>query len=913
MPSEPHPAPGAGIPPFALPEEPLERLARFDPDLAALVSRHLARGQRALLPAGLDRLVDEIMWAATVSLALARTLAAGGAELLVHADTERIGVYWPEVRRAAAHGPELGQIMAAALAPVLCFGSPPGTARFLSAVAVLRAKGTYTLKRPLQALEQLLRDQDREAARTFVDLIRDAFDQPLTYNQSLHLTHSLPKAALNLKPPRRAFQLDQIRRIAMQDVVLVDDFIDGLAAGLEILDAKALACFVDEALACCQRQYQFGRRMLALRTESARHRFRSLQQAVSLAEVRPALGRYLAARLGRHLAVRPLSELGAARRISTAKEPAVCSDGSSLYLPAEMDAGAGRAANVDLYKLLVRLEAGYYEYGTLDFDLERMTGAPAAIHDEPDDLCDLERLFGRFGIPQLAEDLFTIAEHGRLMRTWRRDAPGLWRLLKSRLAQPAPASEASRSSILCRLYRGVVLGRIQARASLNGPPLEHLFSAFERQMAADPSVEGAAGWTMTAYAALVSNGDRLWDAEPLHPPYGWRVPAALFGQAQRTILRRAAALKRGLASHGAQIYRSALIRELIRSQGRLESDQVASLLRQTVNRRPGTPTMVLDPQTLRRLLETATLTSPDAVCDGTPAAWYPEWDQAAGGYLADHVRVVDRPVAPGDPAFYPSVLTDRPGLVVRLRRTFEWLRPQGIGILRQWIEGDEFDYRALIDYAVDRQAGVTPSERLYIKRVKRLRDVAVLLLVDLSRSTGNLVAGSRQRVVDVEKEAIVLFCEALGVVGDRFALAGFSGSGRLGVEYLRIKEFDAPVDGAVKERIASVAPRRATRMGAAIRHAVMQLAAQPVRVRLLLILGDGFPNDIDYKADHAVADTRQAMGEARARGIYTHAITVNLPQDARLDDLYGPVRHTVIGDVTELPGKLLGIYGRLTR
>ncbi len=913
MPSEPHAAPGPGIPPFAPPEEPLARLARFDPDLAALVARHLAPGSRAPQPAGLERLVEEIMWAATVSLPLARALAAGGGELLVRADADRIAVYWPEVRRAAAHGPELGQIMAAALAPVLCFGPPPGTARFLAAVAVLRAKGTYTLKRPLQSLEQLLREQDLEAARAFVDLIRDAFDQPLTYNQSLHLTHSLPKVALNLKPPRRAFQLDQIRRIAVQDPALVDEFIDGLAAGLEILDAKALACFVDEALACCQRQHHFGRRMLALRTIAARHRFHSLQQAVSLAEVRPALGRYLAARLGRHLPVRPLTELGAARQVSTAKEPAVCSDGTRLYLPPELDAGAGRAANIDLYKLLVRLEAGYYEHGTLDFDLERMSGAPPAIHDEPDDLCDLERLFGRFEIPQLAQDLFTIAEHGRLMRTWRRDAPGLWRLLKSRLTRPDADCEPGRPSILWRLYQGIVLGRIEACASPDGPSLEHLLTAFEGQMAADPSVEGTAGWTITAYSALASTGEPPWDAEPLCPPFGWRVPAALFGQAQRTILRRAATLKRDLAAHGAQIYRSALVRELIRSQGRLESDQVATLLRQKADRRPGTPAAVLDPQTLRRLLETATLASPAPVCDGTPAAWYPEWDQAAGGYLADHVRVADRPVAPGDPAFYPSVLTARPGLVVRLRRTFEWLRPQGIGILRQWIEGDEFDYRALIDYAVDRQAGVTPSERLYIKRVKRVRDVAVLLLVDLSRSTGNLVAGRRQRVVDVEKEALVLFCEALGVVGDRFALAGFSGSGRLGVEYLRIKDFDAPVDGAVKERIAAVAPRRATRMGAAIRHAVMQLAAQPARVRLLLILGDGFPNDIDYKADHAVADTRQAMGEARARGIYTHAITVNLPQDARLDDLYGPLRHTVIGDVTELPGKLLGIYGRLTR
>jgi nitric oxide reductase activation protein len=189
----------------------------------------------------------------------------------------------------------------------------------------------------------------------------------------------------------------------------------------------------------------------------------------------------------------------------------------------------------------------------------------------------------------------------------------------------------------------------------------------------------------------------------------------------------------------------------------------------------------------------------------------------------------------------------------------------------------------------------------------------VLLLVDLSRSTGNLVRGSRQTVVAVEKEAIVLFCEALSVVGDRFALAGFSGNGRLGVDYFHIKDFDQAPDEALRQRIAAIVPQRATRMGAAIRHASALLAAEPARVRLLIVLGDGFPNDVDYKGDYAVADTRQAFGEARAKGIHVHAITVNLPAAARLDDLYGAVHHTLIEEVRELPDRLLRIYGRLTR
>ena len=102
-------------------------------------------------------------------------------------------------------------------------------------------------------------------------------------------------------------------------------------------------------------------------------------------------------------------------------------------------------------------------------------------------------------------------------------------------------------------------------------------------------------------------------------------------------------------------------------------------------------------------------------------------------------------------------------------------------------------------------------------------------------------------------------------------------------------------------------------MGAAIRHAISQLEKVSSKVRLLIILSDGFPNDIDYKQYYATADTRKAIFEARSKNIYTHAITVNFAGDPKLDDLYGNVHHNVISDVRELPDKLLRIYGSLTR
>ena len=234
-------------------------------------------------------------------------------------------------------------------------------------------------------------------------------------------------------------------------------------------------------------------------------------------------------------------------------------------------------------------------------------------------------------------------------------------------------------------------------------------------------------------------------------------------------------------------------------------------------------------------------------------------------------------------------------------------------MMRPWIEGDQFDYRALLDFAVDRKTGWIPSDRLYIKRDKRQRDVAVLVLVDLSKSTANFASGSSSRILDIEKAAVVLLAEALEVAGDQFAVAGFSGSGRFGVDYLRIKDFSDGLDHGVHRRINAVAPMRSTRMGAAIRHATQVLEKMPARVRLLLTLTDGFPNDTGYKQGYAIADTRKAVIEAHAKHIYFKAIVVNMAGDPNLDALYGKFQHSLISDVKELPDKLLRIYGAMTR
>ncbi|MBA3029911.1 MAG: VWA domain-containing protein, partial [Desulfobacteraceae bacterium] len=375
---------------------------------------------------------------------------------------------------------------------------------------------------------------------------------------------------------------------------------------------------------------------------------------------------------------------------------------------------------------------------------------------------------------------------------------------------------------------------------------------------------------------------------------------------------------------GIQTFQSDLRKKMVENNGTLSASDIKSL----VLKRNDPDSWQSDPDgkntdgvnavdfsnpDLSRLLEESGLTRTPAPEVTGPAFYYREWDDRLGDYLHNHTLVHEKTIPPKDNDFYENTLRRYQGLISRIKYAFEMLKPEELTLLRQWVEGDEFDYRALLNFVMDKKAGIIPSDRLYIKRIKQQRDVAVLLLVDLSRSTSNFVVDSTETVLDVEKQAIVLFCEALEVVGDQYAIAGFSGTGRLGVDYFKIKDFEEPLSRTVRQRINAMAPQRSTRMGAAIRHATAQLNAIPALVRLIIVMGDGFPNDVDYKKDHAVSDTRKAILEARSKNIHTHALTVNIAGDSKLDDLYGNVHHHIISDVRELPDKLPRIYSTLTR
>lgn len=892
----------------------LEPLSRADPELAARVTERMARNAWAPDSALLDRLASEAIWALGVEISFGQAVAGGLAELISAAAPECLDVFCGHVREAAHAGSTQGLIMAESLPAVLQCNDANVLDGFLEAWHAMAQKGNHTLGEPLRALGRLLAAGDRPGAAVYLGLLRDTFTRNLTYEEGRCLSRALPRAALGLTVERRAWQLSELSRVIRMDHRLAEPFLTGLDKGLALLSETALKAFASDALARYRRNPGLGMRHLALESRAGQEHCASLQVSVGFAQVRDRLQRYLQARTGLALTLRPLSGVAAV------PGALVCSDGHAIYLPVEIGRFARRQDNLALYTLLVRLEASFHEFGTVDFDLdkalERCRPYMGGTTFPDGEAGDLGRFLEMFPDQPLAADLFTVFELGRIRQCLARHYPGLVRRHYPLLRREALSDSRPARGFLTCLFLRIALGlpeeECPGAGGVETAALAAITAAFSTALAAGSPVEASAELTARFFdtarlSCRMGDVRREPTAGPYWPtPFGWRPWPNPATSGSMPFGPQAHAIRAALAQKGLKAYAADIRRRLAVNAGGLSNQDVRELCGATDLAGVG----------LEGLLGSngrSCPARPDESPETDPVFWYPEWDEALGDYLAQHVRVRERFVAADGTGFYADVLRRHHALVAQTRRAFERLRPESLNRLGQWVDGDEFDTRKLIDLAVARRTGEVPSERIYTKRVKDRREVAALLLVDISRSTANSVPGAGAAVLDVEKEAIVILCEALRALGDGFAVAGFSGSGRLGADYFRIKGFEEPLSDEVKGRIGAVQPQRNTRMGAAIRHAGRKLEETPARVRLLMVLSDGFPNDADYRRHYAVADTRKAVSELSARHIRFHALTVNLPADPRLDELYGKARHHVISEVTELPGRLLRVYSALTR
>jgi len=301
---------------------------------------------------------------------------------------------------------------------------------------------------------------------------------------------------------------------------------------------------------------------------------------------------------------------------------------------------------------------------------------------------------------------------------------------------------------------------------------------------------------------------------------------------------------------------------------------------------------------------------------------YQEWNYLDKRYLKDWVRLFEVEQAEGDASLVDGIVAERRELIDEVRRQFRLLRADSVAWRKKLEAGDEVDIWELLNAMVDRKAGLHPSAKLFMERRVRERDICALLLLDMSASTDTTVAGvgagggDRRKVIDIAREGLVVMAEALEQLGDSYGLFGFSGYGRHNVEYYPIKYFGESLDTVVKARIASVEPKKSTRMGPAIRHSVSLLERQGAREKLLIIISDGYPQDFDYGDDrrskeYGLQDTRAALREAEARNIKPFCLTIDLAGYDYLKRICKPSGYLVVEDVLDLPEELPKIYKRL--
>ena len=626
------------------------------------------------------------------------------------------------------------------------------------------------------------------------------------------------------------------------------------------------------------------------------------------------------------------SEVLIASRTDAVGEPTaravVSADGKTITLPALLRRYPTAPENERLYLVMAAHEAGHLEFGTYRLRMDRLADLVPTVcrryrRPIPATLQTLGDLFRLYPQPRLVGDLWAILEDARVEYLLQTQYPGL----RDDLAQFAADIITARDPAHALTARELVVDcllRLSTGSSLS--------SAVPHALIEEVSILWELCQPVLTASATAEDAVRTVDEV-------YRRLEELVATAAKTPTAPTDAsdigMRPGASEEGADAYRPV---ENLFYRGEMNADLVAGQTEQQEHVRmagqaagsaeqtgAGTgarreqPSQDGDalgggrslPSVVEELLALDVDASP-LEADGVDerVRRYPEWDYRLQDHRMNWCRVVERHANRGSDECVSGTLTAHRSTVRLLRRFFEGLRPPAFRRLAGQPDGEELDVDAVVRRAAEQRAGFEGSDRIYVRHEKKERDVALVFLVDVSGSTGRQLDGGR-RVIDVEKESLVLLCEALEAVGDQYALYAYSGQGRGAVEIQTIKGFDERLGTTTAQRLGGLSPRQQNRDGAAIRHAVATLRQQDAKTRLLVLLSDGRPLDGEYKDEYALEDTKAALREARREGIHPFCVTIDRNADGYVRRMYGDVEYTVIDRVESLPIRLPRIYQRL--
>jgi len=290
---------------------------------------------------------------------------------------------------------------------------------------------------------------------------------------------------------------------------------------------------------------------------------------------------------------------------------------------------------------------------------------------------------------------------------------------------------------------------------------------------------------------------------------------------------------------------------------------------------------------------------------------YPEWDYVIGIHRPAWCTLRETPADPGDSRVIGEILARHEDIAKRATRLVKTAQVAHAARLRRQVEGNDLDLDACITATADLRAGRTPSPHVYQRPGRARRDLAVLWLLDLSHSTNDFVISAGTTVLGLARDATAVVAEAIDTTGDSFAVHGFHSSGREDVGYYRFKDFDEPYTDASRARIAAMTGRRSTRMGAALRHAGHLLGGRRAARKLIVLVTDGAPHDIDvHDRWYLALDAKRAVEEQRGAGIATFCVSLDPGDDRYVTRIFGAGNYLVLDHLRRLPEKLALIYLR---
>ncbi len=627
----------------------------------------------------------------------------------------------------------------------------------------------------------------------------------------------------------------------------------------------------------------------------------------------------------------------------TIARPTVSQDGRIISLPALLRRYETAEENLRLYLVMAAHEAGHVEFGTYRLTLEPLADLVQVLRRryglaEQASPETLAALFRWYPHPGLIQDLWVLVEDARVEYLLQQEYPGLQRDLQ----QFARDAVTTRSLTHGLTVKELIVDQLLQLSTAASQPVAihdaikdeiailwpfcrtilHPAATAEEAVRVAHSVYVRLEELLTPKEAMIrSRQDENVQADLGIGPSASEQTAEAYRPVTNWVYRGAMnpefIRQQSLDEHASDQKPS---EEFERMAGAATEAQMSS--RQSQQNESGThketegdrlaggrqlPSQVEEFLDLK--VEQSVL--PDHAGPGDHAVRYPEWDQGIHDYRLNWCRVVERAAEEGSGDIVGATVSAYGSEVSALRRFFESLRPPGLRRVPGQADGDNLDVDAAVRLCAERAAGADLSDRIYVRRERKERDVAAAFLIDVSGSTSRQLESGR-RVIDLEKEGLVLLCEALEAVGDQYALYGYSGQGRRQVDFLVIKDFDDRLGGKAAQRLSGLVPMRQNRDGAAIRHATAKLMTREAKTRLLMLISDGRPLDDGYKDEYSLEDTKAALREARQQGVHPFCITIDREADGYVRRMYGDVQYTVIDRLEALPMRLPRIYQRLT-